>query len=735
MNSEPVIAIDFGSSRTKMAYRHPKKGDVRLARIDRNSAEFMPSLVHVPDHPSKPRRVGSDAEDAAQDDPVGLIYDIKRDIHKPSPIAFDGSRPDVGRVEAASHIFQHLRGIAERQVFGMPMESCRLTVPAACPEPQREGMEKAAKSAGFASAEFMAEPVAAAYAWIHESARAVEDGPVVVCDIGGGTTDFAVVEVRDGLPAEHRGVLPEAIRSGGNDLDDRIISQLIKSADPEKGGMMDRIRNFWVNRVRSIRETLRNRDRDTFRLSEGLPEVTREQVERVQGSFVEEVAESLRRYVARNRDEIGTGRPRILLVGGGARIPGMYEAIEALDLGQVIPWDQGDFAVVRGALLKGAGQGGKIENIERDDGVLEATAPKDARLENLSRYREILREAFADGDISGLEAQFILSKRAELKLVESEAVAMEAQVLGLPMRDFLSSAKYRVVVQRLVGGEISDGQWKGMIDLRAKLGLSLQEANLIESAAWGGKTLEEICSPEHGEDELMERWLSAEELFDGKALIVPDGRKPGVWVQLFDRCADALGVPDGHKPGVWLQRLNGAHDGEKRRIKGLGKPGRYGGLRGDLIVTLRVPHSHADVSSQGGTKEPGGSAPRSGSEVQHQKLPPPLPTPGLGAADDSPGAGVESRNYSARERHQAGVATANKFLVIGLLLHTFAAVIIPILVLAAQGEPIIMSFGPVLMFGVFTALLTGVIAYLIGYFVGLVSPAKALDRMSLKQGR
>ncbi len=710
MNSEPVIAIDFGSSRTKMAYRHPKKGDVRLARIDRNSAEFMPSLVHVPDHPSKPRRVGSDAEDAAQDDPVGLIYDIKRDIHKPSPIAFDGSRPDVGRVEAASHIFQHLRGIAERQVFGMPMESCRLTVPAACPEPQREGMEKAAKSAGFASAEFMAEPVAAAYAWIHESARAVEDGPVVVCDIGGGTTDFAVVEVRDGLPAEHRGVLPEAIRSGGNDLDDRIISQIIKSADPEKGGMMDRIRNFWVNRVRSIRETLRNRDRDTFRLSEGLPEVTREQVERVQGSFVEEVAENLRRYVARNRDEVGTGRPRILLVGGGARIPGMYEAIEALDLGQVIPWDQGDFAVVRGALLKDAGQGGKIENIERDGGVLEATAPRDARLENLSRYREILKEAFADGDISGLEAQFILSKRAELKLVESEAIAMEVQILGLPMGDFLSSAKYRVAVQRLVGGEISDGQWKGMIDLRARLGLSIQDAQSIEASVWG-ETLEEIFKPERGEDCHVEHLLTEEERTSGTACLRFEGGR-----------------------GCWLRDLDMVGDGFVKTIDGYGKPGRYGGSAGDLVVTFRVPHSHADVSSQGGTKEPGGSAPRSGSEVQHQKLPPLLPTPGLGAADDSPSAGVESRNYSARERHQAGVATAKKFCVIGYFCHVGVISMLGMLDLS-RTESIIMSVFLGLCLGALSGLATGVIMCLIGYLVGFGNPAKALDRMSLKKGR
>ncbi|KAJ1625775.1 Hsp70 protein-domain-containing protein [Pavlovales sp. CCMP2436] len=129
---------------------------------------------------------------------------------------------------------------------------CVITVPAQFEDSQREATEVAARLAGLRHVRLMREPVAAALAFgamgraldaqdgatVTESARKsagkAEARNVLVVDIGAGTTDVSVLEVRDGIVE----VLATAAdgRLGGDDVDDALEAWLalrLQDAHPE----------------------------------------------------------------------------------------------------------------------------------------------------------------------------------------------------------------------------------------------------------------------------------------------------------------------------------------------------------------------------------------------------------------------------------------------------------------------------------------------------------------------
>ena len=78
-----------------------------------------------------------------------------------------------------------------------------LTLPASFDEVARELTVQAAARAGPARVVLIEEPQAAFYAWIYKHQdnweQLVSPGQkILVCDIGGGTTDFTLIRVRRG---------------------------------------------------------------------------------------------------------------------------------------------------------------------------------------------------------------------------------------------------------------------------------------------------------------------------------------------------------------------------------------------------------------------------------------------------------------------------------------------------------------------------------------------------------
>ncbi len=142
--------------------------------------------------------------------------------------------PMISPVEASAHYLKHLRDAwnytmaPDCGVTGLRFENQEivLTVPASFDEEARELTVQAARDAGLQNLTLLEEPLAAFYAWISAHQREVaehvrERDQVLICDIGGGTSDFSLVraQVHGSEVQFERTAIGEHLLIGGENLD------------------------------------------------------------------------------------------------------------------------------------------------------------------------------------------------------------------------------------------------------------------------------------------------------------------------------------------------------------------------------------------------------------------------------------------------------------------------------------------------------------------------------------
>jgi hypothetical protein len=120
----------------------------------------------------------------------------------------------ISPVEASSCYLAHIHAAWNERFRAEPLErqDIVLTLPASFDEIARELTVQAAAQAGLPRVVLIEEPQAAFYAWIYKHQdnwdQLVSPGQkILVCDIGGGTTDFTLIRVRRSDP--HPGPLPK----------------------------------------------------------------------------------------------------------------------------------------------------------------------------------------------------------------------------------------------------------------------------------------------------------------------------------------------------------------------------------------------------------------------------------------------------------------------------------------------------------------------------------------------
>lgn len=139
---------------------------------------------------------------------------------------------DVDRlspVEASTQYIRHLKEAWNAAHPTDPMESqdIILTIPASFDEVARELTVTAARAAGLPRIVLLEEPQAAFYSWVYfhqdQWDTIVSPGQkILVCDIGGGTSDFSLIHVRSGDQGRlqfHRVAVGEHLLLGGDNLD------------------------------------------------------------------------------------------------------------------------------------------------------------------------------------------------------------------------------------------------------------------------------------------------------------------------------------------------------------------------------------------------------------------------------------------------------------------------------------------------------------------------------------
>ena len=254
----------------------------------------MPSFVYLPGThdlpagstslpwaPEQTYLVGEFAREQGVRVPERLVSSAKSwlshaGVNRTAPILPWGAGEGVERISPVEASRRYLQHIAESWNARMALGSDEmrfeeqlivLTVPASFDEVARELTVEAAEAAGIHNALLLEEPMAAFYAWLsrHEAdwQSQVSDGQLIlVCDIGGGTTDFSVVAVRadkDGLKLDRLAV-GDHLLLGGDNMD-LALGRHIETRLLGQPGKLDAAR--WhqvVYRCRQAKERLLSSD-------------------------------------------------------------------------------------------------------------------------------------------------------------------------------------------------------------------------------------------------------------------------------------------------------------------------------------------------------------------------------------------------------------------------------------------------------------------------------------------
>lgn len=178
---------------------------------------LTPSVVYFDEHGNT--TAGAEAKEMMLSGEDNVIMFFKREMGNPE-FCFNVNDKDYSATDLSSILLQKLKSDAEI-VLGAPISKAVITVPAYFNDLQRNETIKAAQMAGLDVLRIINEPTAAA---INYGISRDVDQKLLVYDLGGGTFDVTVLEVRNGVinvlstGGDHS--------LGGKDWDDCIISYI-----------------------------------------------------------------------------------------------------------------------------------------------------------------------------------------------------------------------------------------------------------------------------------------------------------------------------------------------------------------------------------------------------------------------------------------------------------------------------------------------------------------------------
>jgi len=281
-SSRYVVGIDLGTTNSALAYvdtgtaedaipaqlsipQVVRQGDVEERRL-------LPSFLYLPGTnelpagslklpwaPDRDLAVGEFARDFGAQVPTRLVSSAKSwlchaGIDRRAPVLpWKAAETDrrVSPLEASTAYLNHLREAWNYQMARdrgenrLEQQDIILTVPASFDAVARELTVEAARAAGLENVTLLEEPQAAFYAWIDTSGESwrqqVEVGDVLlVCDLGGGTTDFSLIAVGQeaGQLSLTRVAVGDHILLGGDNMD-LALAHAATQEFAQKGAKLD----------------------------------------------------------------------------------------------------------------------------------------------------------------------------------------------------------------------------------------------------------------------------------------------------------------------------------------------------------------------------------------------------------------------------------------------------------------------------------------------------------------
>ncbi|MGN6547151.1 MAG: Hsp70 family protein [Aureliella sp.] len=277
-----IVGIDLGTTNSAVAFVDTEAASpqVRPFPIEqwvdfasRDQREVLPSFHYEPTSEEAAALsalagrkteyvVGTLARESGARSPGRQIASAKSwlchdGVDRQSPLLPWHSDPDVTKlspVEASARVLAHIRRVWDQAHRQHPLaeQDVVLTLPASFDEVARQLTIQAAKSAGLPRILLIEEPQAAFYWWLHRHAANWEElvsvgQTILVCDIGGGTTDFTLIRVRSASANDtaetleaharrrlslHRVAVGEHLILGGDNIDLALAKQVEEHLPP-----------------------------------------------------------------------------------------------------------------------------------------------------------------------------------------------------------------------------------------------------------------------------------------------------------------------------------------------------------------------------------------------------------------------------------------------------------------------------------------------------------------------
>ncbi|MEZ5387316.1 MAG: Hsp70 family protein [Prosthecobacter sp.] len=347
MQSSPILGIDLGTTNSLVGV---VDSGFPILLADENGDRSTPSVLCIAEDGGV--TVGAPALRQRALRPTRTITSVKRLIGRRPGEAGWVPPYDLGElkttpVEVSAAILKHLKAIAEK-ALEQEVSKAVVTVPAYFNDAQRNATKRAGEIAGLEVVRILSEPTAAALAYGLD--KLGEHQKVAVYDLGGGTFDISVLEMRDGVFQ----VLSTAgdTQLGGDDVDRllaRFIAERLKLPP-------DDIRA--LEGAESVKKRLTSEETASFN---GLT-MTRDDLEKIARPWIERT----RAHCLRALSDAGVTAEQldeVILVGGSTRMPLVRDYVREFFKREPNTSQNPDEAIALGATIQAGILGGSLRQI------------------------------------------------------------------------------------------------------------------------------------------------------------------------------------------------------------------------------------------------------------------------------------------------------------------------------------------------------------------------------------
>jgi len=362
-----ILGIDLGTTHSLVGV---VDSGFPILLADEEGQRLTPSAVHY--SAAGALQVGRAALRARAADPARTVTSVKRLLGRRESEGdwrppYDLRALSVTPIEVSAAILQHLRDIAER-ALEQTITRAVITVPAYFNDAQRNATKKAGELAGLTVERIVSEPTAAALAYGLD--KLSERSKIAVYDLGGGTFDVSILELREGLFQ----VLSTAgdTQLGGDDVDRLLAEWIWRQADFPTAPDYQVLPTFIQVRLVEAAEQAKRRlsNEDTAEIS--LPFIweqrslqlvlSREDLEKLALPWVVRTRQHCLRALSDARLSIAE-LDQVVLVGGSTRMPLVRRQVAEIFGREPNISQNPDEAVALGAVIQAGILAGTLRNV------------------------------------------------------------------------------------------------------------------------------------------------------------------------------------------------------------------------------------------------------------------------------------------------------------------------------------------------------------------------------------